>query len=248
MQFRIFVLVCATLVCVAESRLFAFRQRTAKPTLPMPAESSTEENEGPEMPFPTSMPSGPRFPDDSDSEHWPYAMMEFSSLVGRCMTAKFMQKMMRNKPSEGILAEACPHVFHIAKLYAKADDETREKAEEYTRKVYHLLQCVNLQAEREKLEALRNLRGPYKSPIKGNKPENKPGNKPGSGNKPGNKPDNVFFEEADYLFEMCERVFDDAEKSLEDWEARLGKEMESDEDSVENVLRKVYPYLVERRG
>ncbi|XP_045172744.2 uncharacterized protein LOC123534523 [Mercenaria mercenaria] len=228
MQVRIFVLVCATLVCVAEGRLFAFRQMNTEPTPPSPAEPSTEEHEGPEMQVPTSMTSGPRFP-YSDSEHWPYAMMEFSSLVGRCMTAKFMWRMMRNKPSEGILVEACPRVFDIAKLYAEADDETKEKAEEYTRKVYHLLQCVNLQAERENIHVLTNFRRPYKSP------------------RSGNKPDNVFFEEADYLFEMCERVFDDAEKYLEDWEARLGKEMENDEDSIENVLRKVYPNLVKRR-
>ncbi|XP_060574160.1 uncharacterized protein LOC132731879 [Ruditapes philippinarum] len=226
MQLQVFIPLCVVFLCVVDSRSTDFQQRRFPPgghrshgkslevTTEEPIESypSSPDNEVPDVDIP-----------EIDYENWPYAMMEFSSLVGRCVTARLVARTRPSKTEREFLTFACPRVFEAARHYAESDEHEKEKIEKYAEENFGLLQCTNLYAERENVEAVMKLMrsGPKKS-----RP-NPPGLRAEStvaGEWSVEEMSKLLFEESKELYDLCARTFDDVSETVGEHYPELQRE------------------------
>ncbi|XP_060582323.1 uncharacterized protein LOC132738752 [Ruditapes philippinarum] len=216
MQLQVFIPLCVVFLCVVDSRSTDFQRRRFLQEYKAfigSREVTTEE------PIPTeSYPSSPdEVPDvdipEIDYENWPYAMMEFTSLIGRCITSRAVAQMMPNRRRNKFLTEACPRILEAIK--AESKESIKEEVQEFGEKNFGLLQCTNLLAERDNVKAVLKMKSrPEKS-----RPFSPPGLRSEStpdGEWSIEEMSNVVFEEARDLYELCERTLADTIQSPDD--------------------------------
>ncbi|XP_060599093.1 uncharacterized protein LOC132752743 isoform X1 [Ruditapes philippinarum] len=214
MQLQVFIPLCLVFLCVVDSRNADFQRRHFPPGSrevtteePIPTESypSSPDNEVPDVDIP-----------EIDYENWPYAMMEFSSLVGRCVTARLVKGRSPNKPQRQFLSFACPRIFEAARHYAESEEGEKDKIEEFAEKSFGLLQCANLYAEKENVEAVRKM---MKSGPKRSRHFSLPGLRAEStvtGDWSVEEMSKVLFEESRELYDLCAKTFNDASISVDE--------------------------------
>ncbi|XP_060574159.1 uncharacterized protein LOC132731878, partial [Ruditapes philippinarum] len=159
MQLQVFIPLCVVFLCVVDSRSTDFQRRRFLQeirALRGSLELTTEEPT-PTVSYPSSSPD--EVPDvdipEIDYENWPYAMMEFTSLIGRCITSRAIAQMMPNKPRNKFLTESCPLI--LQELESESKESVKDEIEEFGEEHFGVLQCANLLAERENVESVLKM-------------------------------------------------------------------------------------------
>jgi len=127
-------------------------------------------------------------------DDWPVIVatwIEFSQLIGKCEANRNYLEFFNLTYSDidedyCVLGRACPEAMKIAEAYLNATDEEKKEISEYLASVFHLIQCVNLEAVKESVIMSLWVNNATVE-------------------------DDVYLEESKPLFEMCEEVFDTVE-------------------------------------
>ncbi|XP_052761460.1 uncharacterized protein LOC128204134 [Mya arenaria] len=123
---------------------------------------------------------------------WPIAIMEVSSLWGRCEQMSMTMTAMDNLFKGTIVGRVCPVVHKVLDAYLDSDDETQMEFERQCTSHIRLLQCIDIMFTEHCLEFLHMTT------------EN-----------------SLFLREAEPLFEMCEEEFGSFHTELDDFEANM---------------------------
>ncbi|XP_060568061.1 uncharacterized protein LOC132726722 isoform X2 [Ruditapes philippinarum] len=218
MQRQIVILLCVVFLCVVDSRNTEIKRRSFlqvyRELAPVSLEVTTEE--------PTTTEGYPSSPDNEvpdvdipeiDYENWPYAMMEFTSLIGRCITSRAVAQMMPNRPKNKFLTESCPLILQA--LESESKESVKDKIKEFGEENFGVLQCANLLAERENVESVLKMSSLSKKTRHFRPPELRAESSPKC-EWSIEEMSNVLFEEAKDLYELCERTLADAIQSPEE--------------------------------
>ncbi|XP_060565369.1 uncharacterized protein LOC132724519 isoform X2 [Ruditapes philippinarum] len=148
------------------------------------------------------------------ADEWPYGWFEYASLVGKCVGAlNWLEFLEMDPPKEGMLAEACPKAIELAESMKDSSDDDEQKLNQLMKDMFPLLQCVNLQAEREEVFVAVSLNDK-------------------------NAEEDVFLKESQQLADVCEKVYESAKKEEETFKDNLKKMSSEKRENAMDMLRR----------
>ncbi|XP_045187888.2 uncharacterized protein LOC123545635 [Mercenaria mercenaria] len=146
---------------------------------------------------------------------WPYGWIEFASLLGKCEAARNwfeILEMDMETSDEGVLSHACPKTYECAENLLNATEEELKEVTKFMNEVFPLLQCANLQADKEALGFALMVNGK-------------------------NITEDIYMKETEELFNVCYKLFESVEGEVEELDKDMEKIEEIEENATEEATR-----------